>query len=200
MPTVSGFVVEAARRSALDGLPERLAPPDLVVTERPGLTLVHFAANPSCAGALRSASSALGVALLLEPNTTASSSELTIFWMGAGRWLIESERLAANEIEDRLRAASDAGGVAIADLSSGRTVIRVCGEAARRTLAQGCPIDLHPRAFPPGSIAHSMLEGISVMLHHLPDGNAFDLYVPRSYSLATWEWLTEAAGAGRKPG
>ena len=171
-----------------------------MLTERTGLALVHVAAKPARAGFLDAAPGALGVPLPLEPNTTAPSPELTAFWFGPGRWLIESERLSANEIEGRLRAASDAGGIAIADLSSGRTVICVCGEAARRTLAQGCPIDLHPGAFPPGTIAHSMLEGISVMLHHLPDGNAFDLYVPRSYSLATWEWLTEAAGAGRKPG
>ena len=108
--------------------------------------------------------------------------------------------MAANEIEDRLRATSDAAGIAIADLSSGRTVIRVCGDAARRTLAQGCPIDLHPREFPPRNVVHSMLEGISVMLHHLPDGSGFDLYVPRSYGQTMWEWLREAAGADQRPG
>jgi sarcosine oxidase subunit gamma len=195
-------VVEAARTSALDGvnLPERAGPPNLVLAERPGLALVYVAANPGGGGSRPSASTALGVALPVEPNTTTSSADLTIFWMGPGRWLIESEHLAANAIEDRLRAASDGEKLAIVDLSSGRTVIRVCGDAARRTLAQGCPIDLHPHAFPPRNVLHSVLEGISVMLHHLPDGSGFDLYVPRSYGQTTWEWLREAAGADQKPG
>jgi sarcosine oxidase, subunit gamma len=195
-------VVEAARTSALDGvnLAERVGPPDLVLAERPGLTLLHVAANPRRAGSLRSASSALGVALPVEPNTTVSSPELTIFWIGPGRWLIESERLAANAIEDRLRVTSDAAGIAIADVSSGRTVIRVCGDGARHTLAQGCPIDLHPRAFPPRNVVNSVLEGISVMLYHLPDASGFDLYVPRSYGQTMFEWLREAAGADQKPG
>ena len=177
-------MADPARRSALDGLPERLAPPDFVVTERPGLTLVHVAA--------KSASSALGVALPVEPNTTADNGEITIFWMGPGRWLIQSEHLTADEIEDRLRATSDAAAMAITDLSSARTVIRICGAAARHTLAKGCPIDLHVRAFPPGTVVQSVLEGVSVMLHHLPDGRGFDLDVPRSYAEAIWEWLAQA--------
>jgi sarcosine oxidase subunit gamma len=120
-----------------------------------------------------------------------------VFWTGPGRWLLLSEKLAANELEDRLRAY--AAGIAVADLSSGRTVIRLCGEVARPILAQGCPIDLHPRELPPGNVAHSMFEGISVMLHHLPDGSGFDLYVPRSYGQTMWEWLAEAARATHRP-
>jgi hypothetical protein len=34
-----------------------------------------------------------------------------------------------------------------------------------------------------------MLAGMSVMMHALPDGDAFDLYVARSYAVAAWEWL-----------
>ena len=35
----------------------------------------------------------------------------------------------------------------------GRTVIRIAGKRARDTLAKGCAIDLHPRAFTAGSAA-----------------------------------------------
>jgi sarcosine oxidase subunit gamma len=188
-------VAEPARSSALEGV----RPADrggLLLAERRGLTLVHLAGRPARQSFLEAAQGALGVALPLEPNTTARSQDLTVFWLAPGRWLIESEVVAAADLEERFREAPDAAGAAIADVSGGRTVIRISGAAARHTLAKGCPIDLHPRAFLPGSVAHSMLEGISVMLHYLPDGDAFDLYVARSYARAAWEWLTGPPGKG----
>jgi sarcosine oxidase, subunit gamma len=190
-------VAERARRSsALDGArPAGSSGPALLLAERLGLTLVHLAGSPARASFLEAARSALGVALPLEPNRTACTQELTAFWLAPTRWLIESERLAAADFEDRLREVPAAAGVAIADVSGGRTVIRISGGAARRTLAKHCPIDLHPRVFTPGSMAHTMLEGMAVMLHELPEGDTFDLYVARSYALAAWAWLTQADDA-----
>jgi sarcosine oxidase subunit gamma len=152
---------------------------------RRGLTLIHLAGRPQNAEFLDATRRALDVDLPLAASTTARSDELTVFWLGPTRWLIAS---AAPEVETRLRDA-DPPGAAISDVTGGRVVIRVAGEAAPRTLAADCPVDLHPRSFPPGTAVQTMFAGASVILHALPDRNGFDVYVARSYALAVWEWL-----------
>lgn len=167
--------------------------PGVLLSERRGLTLVHLAGRPEWESFVDAARSALGVALPVKPNTTAQAGDLTIFWLAPTRWLIERPSSALDDLEARLRDALGPAGAAVTDVRAGRIVLQISGADARRTLAKGCPIDLHPRAFPPGGLAQSMLEGVSVMLHALPGNNALDLYIPRSYARHVWEWLTRAA-------
>jgi sarcosine oxidase subunit gamma len=160
----------------------------LQLAERTGLTLIHLAGRPARAEFLEAIRRALDVDLPLAPNTTARAEGLTVFWLGPTRWLIAGEQPTGAEVETRLRAAH-APGAALADVSGGRVVIRVSGAAARRRLAEDCPVDLHRQSLPPGAAVQTMLAGMSVMMHALPDGDAFDLYVARSYAVAAWEWL-----------
>jgi sarcosine oxidase subunit gamma len=165
--------------------------PHVVLEERRNLTLVHLTARPE-PGVLDGVQRGLGLALPLAPNTVARGDTLSIFWLGPGRWLVESGSIAPPDLERRLR--DDLGGQAaeITDVSGGRAVMRIAGDGARWLLAKGCPIDLHPKAFPPGAVAHTMLEGVTIMLH-APDVDALDLYVGRSYGRHVWEWLVHAA-------
>lgn len=57
-------------------------------------------------------------------------------------------RSRARDLGQRLR-----GLASIFDQSGGRTVLRLSGPRARDVLAKGLPIDLHSRAFGPGSAA-----------------------------------------------
>ena len=63
-------------------------------------------------------------------------------------------------------------------------------------LAKGCPLDLHPRAFTPGSCAQSLLAKADVLIHLRADdprhGPTFDLYVARSFAHYLWAWLEDA--------
>jgi len=177
-------MAEAARHSPL--AKSRQQPSgDLQLEERRGLTLIHLAGRPQSAEFLEASRRALGVDLPLAANTTARSDELAIFWLGPTRWLIAS---ASANIEKRLHDA-DPPGAAISDVTGGRVVIRVSGDDARRTLAADCPVDLHPRSFPPGATVQTMFAGASVLVHALPNRGGFDVYVARSYALAVWQWL-----------
>jgi sarcosine oxidase subunit gamma len=63
-------------------------------------------------------------------------------------------------------------------------------------LAKGCPLDLHPRAFPPGACAQSLLAKVAVLIHLQDDdrarGPSFDVYVARSFAHYLWMWLEDA--------
>jgi len=79
-----------------------------------------------------------------------------------------------------------------------RTLDGFARRAARGVLAQGCPLDLHPRAFRAGACAQSLLAGIDVLLHQRDDAPSYDLQVRWSHAAYLWAWLAAAAqGAPR---
>ena len=95
-----------------------------------------------------------------------------------------------------LREALAGVHAAITDVTDGRVAFRVAGPSARDVLAKGCPLDLHPRAFPPGRCAQSLLAKASVLIHLVDDdperGPSFDVYVARSFAQYLWTWLEDA--------
>ncbi len=91
-----------------------------------------------------------------------------------------------------LRQAFAADEAVIAELGHARTVLRVTGSAAPELLARCVAVDLDPVVFPPGAFAQTPLHQVGVLLHRV-DRDAFDLYVPRSYALSVWDWLSAIA-------
>ncbi|GGK45219.1 sarcosine oxidase subunit gamma [Planomonospora parontospora subsp. parontospora] len=92
----------------------------------------------------------------------------------------------------RLRAAAGDGHAAVTDVSAQRTVIRLAGPAARDVLAHGCPLDLHPRVFGPGTCARSTLARADVLLAAGED-EEFQIFVRSSFAAYLWAWLLDAA-------
>ncbi len=93
--------------------------------------------------------------------------------------------------------ADDLGGMlgylgAVTPLSHSRTRIYLEGAAARHVLAKGIPLDFHESAFTPGMFAMTGLHHTPVLVHCL-SAQRFEIYVPRTFALDIWEWLTDAA-------
>ena len=172
---------------------EAPAGPGIVLTERRGLAMVQVAAiGGEIEATRRGITTAVGLTPDAQPNRAVSSGRTTALWVGPGRFLVvEPERADAN-LESLLRSALPASQAALIDLGSSRTVLRVSGPRARDLLAKGCSIDLHPRAFPAGACAQSLL-GHVAMLVHAVDEAMLDVYVARSLGLTVWEFLTESA-------
>lgn len=127
----------------------------------------------------------LGLDLPTVPNTAAAGTDATILWLAPDEWLIVASPDAASDLPPAL----DACHAAVMDMSDALCVIRIAGERARDALAQGCSLDLHPRAFP--GVARTRLAKADVLLHAV-DGSAapaFDIYVARSYADYLWRWL-----------
>jgi methylglutamate dehydrogenase subunit D len=167
--------------------------PGVAIDERTGLGLATVAARKGEAEALRQAvASAYGVELPDRSRAVVGPS-VSFIGYGPGQWLAVSERFAnetlARDLGERLR-----GLASISDQSGGRTVLRISGPGARAVLAKGLPIDLHPRAFGPGSAATSTISLMGVQIWQVDDAPTYDLAIFRSVSASFWHWLTASAG------
>jgi sarcosine oxidase subunit gamma len=104
--------------------------------------------------------------------------------VGPGAWWVVSER--GEPCFANLR--SDLGGMAaVVDQSAGQAILRIDGPGAADLLSTGLFLDLHPKAFPPGSAASSVLAHIRVTLWRRASG-AFELACPRSFAAALAHW------------
>ncbi|MDX1575384.1 MAG: sarcosine oxidase subunit gamma family protein [Kiloniellales bacterium] len=171
--------------------------------ERPYRGLVNLrgpSGDTAFAGAVETA---LGVALPVEPNTTAGTGDLTVFWLGPDEWWVVTPG-DGPALADKLRAALADQKAAVTDVSESRTCIHIRGPRARDLLAKGCPLDLHPRVFAAGQCAQSLCAKAMITLHQVADddadakdakdaGPAYDVYVLNSFAEYLWLWLEDAA-------
>src|SRR6185437_14176558 len=135
------------------------------------------------------------------PRHTGNDS-LAFAWAGPGQWLALGERMTGPALEQKLRAAAG-DAASIVDQSHGRALIRVTGPRAREALAKGVLIDLHPRAFGPGSAASTVVSHIGMHFWQVDAAPTYEIAVASSLALAFLEWLTEAAaefGVAYRPG
>ena len=151
----------------------------------------------------RKAGAVLGCVLPTAPNSVQTAAEVTVLWLGPDEWLV----LTAPGLETAMIAKLEAGladvAASIVDVSGSRARLRLRGARAREVLAQGCPLDLHPRAFRPGQCAQTVLARTSVILHQIDAVPTFDLFPRRSFAAYLAAWLEDAmqeyAGAASAP-
>ena len=122
------------------------------------------------------------------PNAWTGGARITAVRLGPDEVLLTSPFLAPRELEG---AARDAGATAT-DVSAQRTTIRLRGARARDVLETGCAIDLHPRAFGPGSAAVTLLGRAGVVLLGVGEGD-YRILVRSSFAGYLAEWLLDAA-------
>ncbi|MDJ0607420.1 MAG: sarcosine oxidase subunit gamma family protein [Kiloniellales bacterium] len=161
----------------------------VALAERPFPAIVDLRGESGAlAGPLKAA---FEIDLPREAGGTAHKNGLSVLWLGPDQWWLvdESGRLAAVQVSDALSGPAHAA----TNVGESRTRIRVSGPRARDLLAKGCPLDLHPRVFPEGSCAQSLVAKAGVLIHCLEDGAGYDLYVIRSFAEYLWRWLADAA-------
>lgn len=148
-----------------------------------------LARKPFAAAALRQ----FGAALPTIPNRTARYGVLTALWLGPRSWLlVTGDGAALADFEPRRDAVNAAGG-ALFDVSAARVAWTFAGPRTADVLAAGCPLDFHPRAFPPGTCAQSLYGHVGALFLRGGDGTTFTVMVPRSYARDAWHSLLDAA-------
>jgi sarcosine oxidase, subunit gamma len=181
-------------RAALE--PGQLKPRGVRLRERQGLGKIDLRGDAHDRAFMAAVGRVLDLLLPTEPCTAAAKGQIGALWLGPDQWLLTCPASDVAGLIGALRAALADAHAAITDLSDGRVALRVAGPSARDVLAKGTPLDLHPRAFPPGRCAGTLLAKATVLIHLLDDdparGASFDVYVARSFAQYLWIWLEDA--------
>ena len=167
----------------------------LIAIWRQGLGIINLRGAADDAGFVAGATQALGLALPLTLCSTqhwvdaaaasdpapATGAVERIVWAGPDEWWVIAAAGSAGAIEQALRTSLAGTHHAVTDVGSGYSVLRLSGRPVREVLAQGCPLDLHPRAFGFGRSAGSHFFKASVLLWQTDDATQFELLVRRSF-------------------
>lgn len=170
-----------------------------------GITLAEIAignalnvqGDPASASFLAEVQRRFAITLPLAPNTTTCGAMWTALWLGPTSWLLVAE---ANSLPASLRGdfsgqrdALNTVGGALFDVCASRVAFAVGGIHATSALAKSCPLDLHPRAFPAGCCAQSMLGHVNALLYKPDETPTFRLMVARSFARDAWRTLCVSA-------
>ncbi len=177
-------------------LPARTGGPaeaGVVMAERPFRGLVNLRGDAGDAAFCDAVASVLGETPPSEPNTTAGESP-RLFWLGPDEWLVMTAEDGGSAAAAVLTSALADLAAAVTDVSESRTVIGLSGSRAREVLMKGCGLDVHPRAFPSGACAQTLLGQVGVLLHCLDaEAGHYEITVLRSFAEYLWAWLEDGA-------
>jgi sarcosine oxidase subunit gamma len=153
------------------------------------LNLRGDASDPAFAAAVMSAT---GLALPVAANTARVGNGRQLFWLGPDEWLLKTAAGTGEVIEAALRSALVGKHFSVVQVGSGNTTLSLQGAAAADLLSRGCPLDLHARSFPDGSLAQSHIAKANVVVYCLKAQESFEITVRRSFSENLFKWLCEA--------
>lgn len=166
-----------------------LSEQSLLAGWRNGLSIVNLRGNPDDAAFRDGVSLALGLALPTQACTSVTNESHRLVWVGPDDWFVIGPKGEAATIQARLRQALAGQHFAVTDVSSGYTVLHLSGTPVRDVLAQGCPLDLHPRQFGTGSSAGSLFFKASVWLWQTDEAPVYEMLVRNSFRGYVWLML-----------
>jgi heterotetrameric sarcosine oxidase gamma subunit len=172
----------------LDGAPALPASDGVELSVVPGLCLVQlFAKNGKTSKVCKR------LDISGKPGRATVNKEFTALPLSPGQWMLLAKEsrhrggLAAH-VADRLE-----GRGYVSEQSDSRVCVRVRGPMARRVMAKGCRLDLHPTVAGPGFCAQTVMAQVGVLLHQVDDTPTYDLLVYSGFARSFWDWMREAA-------
>ena len=170
--------------------------PDVVVTELAIDRAWNVRGNPERPAFVAAVSDVFGLPLPVQPNSSAARGargspgsrrdamriDDTLLWLGPASWLFVGSRESRAADFDAARAALNAAGGALFDVSSSYVGWWVAGADAGRVLNRGCPLDFDSRVFGAGHCAQSLLGHVAATFHRPGDAPAFIVMAARSFA------------------
>jgi sarcosine oxidase subunit gamma len=167
----------------------------VALREVPFLTAVSVRVEPGSPAWIR-LGERLGADLPQTCGQVSSAGPRTALWFGPDEWLVvagdEDQRLAGAGLAAELHHALGGDPGSVVDVSANRTTLELSGPAARATLEKGCPIDLHPRSFGPGTAVLTNVGPVPVVLWQT-GANTYRLLPRSSFADYVTRWLLDAA-------
>jgi sarcosine oxidase, subunit gamma len=133
----------------------------------------------------------LGAELPARCGEVATGHDVVVLWLSPDEFLVISQNVAGSTLVSYLRAGVSEGGAAVVDLSANRTTFRLEGASAQAVLEKGCPLDLHPRAFSPGTAVASNIGRVPVILWKV-DTDSYRILPRASYADYLGRWVIDA--------
>lgn len=174
-------------------------PPSVVVpsaqpllSRQTSVGVLNLRGNPKDPAFVSAVEQAVGMSLPVAACTTLAKGDVRSVWVGPDEWLLVTPLGQEHALAERLRQALRGQHHAVTDVSSGLFLVDLHGPQARDTLAQGCPMDLHVRAFPLGRAVgtHFYKVGLTLWLSAEPD--QFQVLVRRSFIDHFWQLIDHA--------
>ena len=147
---------------------------------------VTDAARLALRGDAAALGAAFGLALPTEPCRAAQADGRSALWLGPDEWLLLAP-------VGTLDADTPVPGASVVDIGHRQVGLALDGPGAAEALAAGCPLDLHPRAFPVGMCTRTVFGKAEIVLWR-QDAERFHVEVWRSFA-AYVQGLIERAAA-----
>ena len=121
------------------------------------------------------------------------SADRTLLRLGPDEWLVIGPESDTDALTAGIAASLGTRFHALADISHRNLAFGVSGPGAAGILNAGCPLDLHPSAFPPGSGTRTLLGKAEIVLIRPGDEPVFRVECWRSFATYVHGFLMEAA-------
>lgn len=131
----------------------------------------------------------IGLRLPAGTGLVVTGPEIEVLALGPDEWLAVLAAGQEKKLVPALERALAGRSAAVVDVTDALTVFHLSGGRVHDLLAKGCPLDLHPRAFPPGRCARSLLGVVPVILQRLEADALFRLYAAPSDARNLVAWL-----------
>lgn len=162
------------------------------LSEIPFVQMLNIRGNAADARFLQAVLDATGLSLPVQANTASLSPTRQLLWLGPDEWLLKLKDGQCDAVESALHAALQGQHSALVRVGDGNTTLTVQGPAAADLLSRGCPLDLHPRVFPAGSLAQTHIAKASATVLCVEATTHFELTIRRSFADYLFRWLSEA--------
>ncbi|HEX7385760.1 MAG TPA: sarcosine oxidase subunit gamma family protein [Castellaniella sp.] len=165
----------------------------ILLSEQRFPALINLRGDPARPAFQTAVQEACDISLPTRANSTSAGSDWLALWLGPDEWMLRS-RQCPNDAAPTVHALEQylAGQFfAVTDQSSGFSVIQLMGPCAAEVLNKGCPLDLHPRAFPVGDCAQSHYFKAHILIHRIEE-QVWEIIVRRSFADVTARLLKDA--------
>lgn len=164
----------------------------LVLSEARPLAILQIQAWPQTLAAVEAVvTQGLGLSEVPPAGSTATFDGGALCALGAGRFLLST---GSDDIAATFRTAFSSADAAVTDISHGRAILSLEGDAAAELLSRCVALDFDADVFPPGRVAQTAIHHVDVLVHRLTDSR-FEIWALRSFAESLAEWLLDA-GAG----
>jgi len=125
-------------------------------------------------------SAAFGAELPTRLGGAGEAQARAALWLGPDEWLLIAEAADPAPLGQQLGAQLAQAPHSLVDVSHRQIGLIASGPRAARALSAGCPLDLHPTAFPAGMATRTIFDKAEIVLWRR--GEAFHVEVWRSFA------------------